>query len=145
MNHRREKIASVPKIAHGFVLLKIKICIISLKNTRIRLRPPGKPLTWRFNFAESQACCNRVSTSRANCYRNWPQYGLRWSGWYCNPEQHELCRPSRGRFCGRTGWHNEYKYKWSISILPRSQFTEKVGETCVFDVLCRCSSPSTFA
>ena len=21
-------------------------------------------------------------------------YGLRWSGWYCNPEQHELCRPS---------------------------------------------------
>ena len=24
-------------------------------------------------------------------------YGLRWSGWYCNPEQHELCRPSRGR------------------------------------------------
>ena len=29
-------------------------------------------------------------------YRNWPRYGLRWSGWYCNPEQHELCRPSRG-------------------------------------------------
>ena len=30
-------------------------------------------------------------------YRNWPRYGLRWSGWYCNPEQHELCRPLRGR------------------------------------------------
>ena len=30
-------------------------------------------------------------------YRNWPRYGLRWNGWYCNPEQHELCRPSRGR------------------------------------------------
>ena len=30
-------------------------------------------------------------------YRNWPRYGLRWSGWYCNPEQHELCRLSRGR------------------------------------------------
>ena len=30
-------------------------------------------------------------------YRNWPRYGLRWSGWYCNPAKHELCRPSRGR------------------------------------------------
>ena len=30
-------------------------------------------------------------------YRNWPRYGLSWSGWYCNPAQHELCRPSRGR------------------------------------------------
>ena len=30
-------------------------------------------------------------------YRNWPRYGLRWSGWYCNPEQHELCRPLRDR------------------------------------------------
>ena len=30
-------------------------------------------------------------------YRNWLRYGLCWSGWYCNPEQHELCRPSRGR------------------------------------------------
>ena len=24
-------------------------------------------------------------------------YGLCCRGWYCNPEQHELCRPSRGR------------------------------------------------
>ena len=24
-------------------------------------------------------------------------YGLRCRGWYCNPEQHWLCRPSRGR------------------------------------------------
>ena len=30
-------------------------------------------------------------------YRNWPRYGLRWSGWYCHQAQHELCRPSRGR------------------------------------------------
>ena len=30
-------------------------------------------------------------------YRNWLGYGLRWSGWYCNPAQHELCQPSRGR------------------------------------------------
>ena len=30
-------------------------------------------------------------------YRNWPRYGLRWSGWYCNPAQHKLCRPSHGR------------------------------------------------
>ena len=68
-------------------------------------------------------------------YRNWPRYGLRWSGWYCNPEQHELCRTSRGR----AGRHNEccsglqYQprqrrpYKWSISILPRSQFTKSKG------------------
>ena len=68
-------------------------------------------------------------------YRNWPRYGLRWSGWYCNAEQHELCRPSRGR----AGRHNEccsglqYQprqrrpYKWSISILPRSQFTKIKG------------------
>ena len=27
-------------------------------------------------------------------YKNWPQYGLRWSGWYCNPAQHELCLPT---------------------------------------------------
>ena len=24
-------------------------------------------------------------------FRNWPRYGLHWSGWYCNPAQHELC------------------------------------------------------
>ena len=44
-------------------------------------------------------------------------YSLRCRGWYCNPEQHELCRPSRGR----------RPYKWSISILPRSQFTKSKG------------------
>ena len=69
-------------------------------------------------------------------YRNWPWYGLRWSGWYCNPAQHELCRPSHGR----AGRHNEccaglqYQprqrrpYKWSISILPLSQFLKKEGK-----------------
>ena len=35
---------------------------------------------------------------RRSWYRNWPRYGLRWSGWYCYPTQHELYRPSRGRF-----------------------------------------------
>ena len=76
-----------------------------------------------------------ISKVRALEYRNWPRYGLRWSGWYCNPEQHELCRPLRGR----AGQHNEscsglqYQprqrrpYKWSISILPRSQFTKSKG------------------
>ena len=34
-------------------------------------------------------------------YRNWPRYGLRWSGWYCHQAQHELCRPSRGRLWPR--------------------------------------------
>ena len=41
--------------------------------------------------------------------------------------------------------HDSADRMWSISILPRSQFTEKVRETCVFDVLYRCSSPSAFA
>ena len=54
-------------------------------------------------------------------YRNWPRYGLCWSGWYCNPEQHECCsglqyQPRQHR-----------PYKWSISILPRSQFTKSKG------------------
>ena len=28
-------------------------------------------------------------------------YGLRWSGWYCNPEQHSLCRPARPQVAAR--------------------------------------------
>ena len=60
-------------------------------------------------------------------YRNWPRYGLCWSGWYCNPAQHELCRP-RDNF-----------YFTTLTIL------QKARETCVFDVLYRCSSPSAFA
>ena len=28
-------------------------------------------------------------------------YGLRWSGWYCNPEQHSLCRPARPQAAAR--------------------------------------------
>ena len=79
------------------------------------------------------------SASMQHGYRNWPRYGLRWSGWYCNPEQHSLCRPSRGRLRPRDGRHNsccsglQYQplqrrpYKWSISILPRSQFTKSEG------------------
>ena len=42
-------------------------------------------------------------------YRNWPRYGLRRSGWYCNPAQHELCRPSRGRFL----FYHDHNFKKS--------------------------------
>ena len=28
-------------------------------------------------------------------------YGLRWNGWYCNPEQHSLCRPARPQAAAR--------------------------------------------
>ena len=81
-------------------------------------------------------------------YRNWPRYGLRWSGGYCNPAQHELCRPSRGR----AGRHNECcaglqypprqrrPYKWSISILPRSQFYKKQGKLA-FSTFCTAVRP----
>ena len=81
-------------------------------------------------------------------YRNWPRYGLRWSGGYCNPAQHELCRPSRGR----AGRHNECcaglqypprqrrPYKWSISILPRSQFYKKQGKLA-FSTSCTAVRP----
>ena len=72
------------------------------------------------------------TTSAVPDYRNWPRYGLRWSGWYCNPEQHELCRPSRGRHnecCSGLQYQPRQRrpYKWSISILPRSQFTKNKG------------------
>ena len=91
------------------------------------------PLSYKKNQNVKNHC--RVKYSVMIYYRNWPWYGLRWSGWYCNPEQHELCRPS----CGRAGRHTEccsglqYQprqrrpYKWSISILPRSQFTKSKG------------------
>ena len=74
-----------------------------------------------------------VSHSQVAGYRNWPRYGLRWSGWYCC--WYELCRPS----CGRASRHNQccsglqYQprqrrpYKWSISTLPWSQFTKSKG------------------
>ena len=89
--------------------------------------------------SNSLVCERNPSTTHGSIvveYRNWPRYGLRWSGWYCNPAQHELFRPWRGR----AGRHNEcfaglqYQprqrrpYKWSISILPRSQFYKKQGK-----------------
>ena len=87
------------------------------------------------NFIGGSVKLSIFSAQAVTGYRNWPRYGLRWSGWYCNPEQHELCRPLRGR----ASRHNEccsglqYQprqrrpYKWSISILPRSQFTKSKG------------------
>ena len=83
-------------------------------------------------------------------FRNWPRYGLRWSGRYCNPAQHELCRPSHGRLpsavsriavpttTAQTVQVVNF-YSTTITIL------QKAMEACVFDVLHRCSSPSTFA
>ena len=47
----------------------------------------------------------------------------RWSGCYCNPAQHEL-----------------WPYKWSISILPRSQFKKKEGKLA-FSVSCTAVRP----
>ena len=43
-------------------------------------------------------------------------YGLRCRGWYYNPEQHSLCRPSRGRLRPRDGRH----ISWSIHITTHS-------------------------
>ena len=62
------------------------------------------------NLALHQSDCripNWVSAKTVLSYRNWPRYGLCWSGWYYNPEQHELCRPSRGR----AGRHNECNFR----------------------------------
>ena len=70
-------------------------------------------------------------------YRNWPRYSLRWCGWYCNSEMGTNSGTRRKR--PRDGRHNlccselQYQplqrrpYKWSISILPRSQFTKSKG------------------
>ena len=94
--------------------------------------------------------CNEPSLHTVSLvnYRNWPRYGLRWSGWYCHQAQHELCRPSRGR----AGRHNECcawwqyhprqrrPYKWSISILPRSQFYKKQGKLA-FSTSCTAVRP----
>ena len=61
---------------------------------------PGAPLSvsWAMMNVECYNCKHFVFIFWQGVdYRNWPRYGLCWSGWYCNPEQHELCRPSRGR------------------------------------------------
>ena len=81
----------------------------------------------------------------SNGYRNWPRYGLRWSGWYCNPEQHELCRPSRGRLrplaAGTTSAVPDCSTNHDSADRISGQFLfyhdhnlQKVRETCVFDV-----------
>ena len=51
-----------------------------------------------FNDTCVIACFDTRETLNFWCmvnYRNWPRYGLRWSGWYCHKAQHELCRPCR--------------------------------------------------
>ena len=88
----------------------------------------------------------KLQLENGGCYRNWPRYGLRWSGWYCNPEQHELCRPSQ-RVLFRiavptTTAQTVYVvhfYSTMITIYRKSK--GNLG----FDVLCRCWSPSAFA
>ena len=93
-------------------------------------------------------CVRTPKQLKMHGYRNWPRYGLGWSGWYCHQAQHELCRPSRGR----AGRHNECcawwqyhprqrrPYKWSISILPRSQFYKKQGKLA-FSTSCTAVRP----
>ena len=96
-------------------------------------RPGDKPLSEpMMESLPTHICVTRPQWVNSG-YRNWPRYGLRWSGWY------NSCRPSRGRKRPRDGRHNEccsglqYQplqrrpYKWSISILPRSQFTKSKG------------------
>ena len=53
---------------------------------------PATSLQWLHN----DMMASQITSLKIVYYRNWPWYGLRWSGWYCNPAQHELCRPSCG-------------------------------------------------
>ena len=48
------------------------------------------------------------------------------------------CAGRRAAACGRAGRHNEYK--WSISILPRSQFYKKQGKLA-FSTSCTAVRP----
>ena len=94
-----------------------------------------------------------TTSSFVHPYRNWPRYGLRWSGWYCNREQHELCRSSRGRLrpaqrvaapdCSTS--HDSADRISGQFLFYHDHNLQKVRETCVFDVLYRCLSPSAFA
>ena len=74
---------------------------------RNELMNPPSSLLYKPNFSRKLNCWSlRCSWSIAcrRCsnyifilqlifgYSNWPRYGLRLSGWYCNPEQHELCQ-----------------------------------------------------
>ena len=78
-------------------------------------------------------------------YRNWPRYGLRWSGWYCYPAQHELCRPP-----GTTGavpdcctnHDSTDRINGQFLFYHDHNFTKCRGN--FFNVLYRCSSPSAF-
>ena len=101
---------------------------------------------WQYVKFSSNVCflCNLAGGFAATIfyliikYKNWSWCGLLRSGSYCNAEQRELCRPL-GAACGR---HNECSagfqyqlrhhkaYKWSISIIPRSQFTKSKGNLC---------------
>ena len=78
-----------------------------------------------------------TTTSFVN-YRNWPRYGLHWSGWYCYPAQRVLCRIAVPTTTAQTVYVVNF-YPTTITIL----YNER--KTCVFDVLYHCSSPSAFA
>ena len=106
---------------------------------------------WSLYFsAENRYFCwtNNLLRYLMYGYRNWPRYGLRWSGLYCHQAQHEVCRPSRGRAglhnscCAWWQYHPRQRrpYKWSISILPRSQFYKKQGKPA-FSTFCTAVRP----
>ena len=61
-------------------------------------------------------------------------YGLCCRGWYCNPEQHSLCRPARPRdgrhnsCCSGLQYqplqHRPYRLSWSIPIAKMTRSTQ---------------------
>ena len=115
--------------------------LIAIKNSSVK---------WAWKIS-SNILYQHFSQIYIHCYRNWPRYGLRWSGWYCHQAQHELCRPSRGRLRPRRPAQRVLclmavppttarTVSWSISILPRSQFYKKQGKLA-FSTSCTAVRP----
>ena len=84
-------------------------------------------------------------------YRNWSRYGLRWSGWYCYLAQHELCWPSHGGLrprrvlCQIAVPTTTAQTVWVVNFYSTTIIVfKKARQTCVFDVLYPCLSPSAF-
>ena len=61
-------------------------------NTNMNVLFPSRISTMIIRTTKTIKDCYKSNNMQD--YRNWPRYGLCWSGWYCNPEQHELCRPA---------------------------------------------------